>query len=291
MTEGKLECKAYAKVNIGLDVVRRLANGYHEVRMIMQTLSLHDTLFMERCGEEGIFLTTDSGELGDAQENLAYRACKLMFDEYQLSGGIRMHLVKRIPIAAGMAGGSADAAAAFRGMNALYGLELSREQLREQGVKLGADIPYCIMGGTYLSEGIGEILTPAPKMPKCYILVAKPHVSVSTKWVYENLHANELEHHPDIDAMLAAMEAGDLQRLAGKMENVLETVTVRRYPVIRQIAERMEALGAVKAMMSGSGPTVFGLFESEEACHGAYVSMQEDVEIAQIFETAVVSGQ
>jgi len=239
MTEGKLECKAYAKINIGLDVVRRLKNGYHEVRMIMQTLSLHDTLLMERCEEKGIFLTTDSDQLGDIQGNLVYRTCKLMFDEYQLSGGVRVHLVKRIPIAAGMAGGSADAAAAFRGMNILYGLGLSREQLREQGVKLGADIPYCIMGGTYLSEGIGEILTPVPKMPKCHVLVAKPHISVSTKWVYENLHANELTHHPDMDAMLAAIEAGDLRRLASKMENVLETVTVHRYPVIGEIAAKM----------------------------------------------------
>lgn len=283
--EMQVECKAYAKVNIGLDVVRRLESGYHEVRMIMQTVSLHDTLYMERCAQKGIRLVTDSEQLQDMEDNLIYRACRLMFDTYRLPGGVRIRLEKRIPIAAGMAGGSADAAAAFRGLNELFGLGLGMERLREHGVKLGADIPYCMMGGTYLSEGIGEILTPAPAMPACYVLIAKPPVSVSTGWVYENLHVHGLEVHPDIDGMLAEMEAGSLRGLAAKMGNVLESVTVRRYPVIRRLAGQMEEAGAVKAMMSGSGPAVFGLFETREACHGAYEQLQNHEGFAQLFET------
>lgn len=278
------EYQAYAKVNIGLDVVRRLENGYHEVRMIMQTLSLHDTLFMERCEEKGIFLETDSRQLQDTENNLIYRACKLMFDKYQLPGGIRVRLIKRIPIAAGMAGGSADAAAAFRGINDLYGLQLRKEQLMEHGVTLGADIPYCMVGGTYISEGIGEVLTPAPAMPNCYILIAKPPVGVSTKWVYENLHAERLTKHPDIDEMLEAMRKGSLKELAATMANVLEMVTAERYPIIRQLAQQMERAGAVKAMMSGSGPTVFGLFETKEACHSACQQLQEEGELEAVFE-------
>lgn len=286
----KLELKAYAKVNIGLDVVRRLDNGYHEVRMIMQTLSLHDTLVMERCPEKGIVLTTDSEELTCPEDNLIYKAANLMFEAYQLSGGIRIHLQKRIPIAAGMAGGSTDAAAVFRGINQLYQLNLPKEELQKLAVRLGADIPYCIVGGTYVSEGIGEILTPAPDMPECYILVAKPSIGVSTKWVYENLHANSLTNHPDIDGMLEAMKNKNLQLLADKMDNVLERVTVTKYPVINQIKQMMQEQGALRAMMSGSGPTVFGIFETEEKMQDAYDKLKEEGIIQDIFATTIQKG-
>lgn len=285
-----IELKAYAKVNIGLDVVRRLDNGYHEVRMIMQTLSLHDTLLLEMCSQEGIFVTTDAEELTCPEENLVYKAAKMLFENHGLSGGIRIHLQKRIPIAAGMAGGSTDAAAVFRGMNQLYQLGLTVEELMEMGVKLGADIPYCIVGGTYLSEGIGEKLTPAPAMPECYVLVAKPSIGVSTKWVYENLHANELKDHPDIDGMLKAMSEDNLEELAGRMDNVLERVTVTKYPVIAKIEKLMLEQGALRAMMSGSGPTVFGVFKTEEAMNRAYDSMKEEGIIQDIFATTIQNG-
>lgn len=286
----KLELKAYAKVNIGLDVVKRLENGYHQVRMIMQTLSLHDTLTIESCREEGIVLTTDTSALSSPEDNLVYKAAKMMFEKYGLADGIKIHLQKRIPIAAGMAGGSTDAAAVFRGMNQLYNLKLPQEELMKLGVKLGADIPYCIVGGTYLSEGIGEVLTPAPTMPQCYVLVAKPPIGVSTKWVYENLHANELKEHPDIDGMLKAMEENNLKALAAKMDNVLEHVTVRKYPVINEIKQLMEKYGAVRAMMSGSGPTVFGLFATEETMNHAYNKMKEEGIIEDIFATTIEKG-
>lgn len=282
-----MELEAYAKVNIGLDVVRRMENGYHEVRMIMQTLSLHDILTLEMCPEPGIVVTTDSRELTNPQDNLVYKAAQVMFETYDLSGGLKIHLQKRIPIAAGMAGGSTDAAAVFRGINQLYELNLPKETLMKLAVRLGADIPYCIVGGTYLSEGIGEILTPAPSMPECYVLVAKPPIGVSTKWVYENLHANQLQEHPDIDGMLEAMKEQNLGLLAERMDNVLEHVTVTKYPVIVEIQQMMEQHGAIKAMMSGSGPTVFGLYETREAMEQAYDSMKDDDRIKEIFMTTI----
>lgn len=282
-----MELEAYAKVNIGLDVVRRMENGYHEVRMIMQTLSLHDILTLEMCLEPGIVVTTDSRELTNPQDNLVYKAAQVMFETYDLSGGLKIHLQKRIPIAAGMAGGSTDAAAVFRGINQLYELNLPKETLMKLAVRLGADIPYCIVGGTYLSEGIGEILTPAPSMPECYVLVAKPPIGVSTKWVYENLHANQLQEHPDIDGMLEAMKEQNLGLLAERMDNVLEHVTVTKYPVIVEIQQMMELHGAIKAMMSGSGPTVFGLYETREAMEQAYDSMKDDDRIKEIFMTTI----
>ena len=283
MTSMKLN--AYAKVNIGLDVVRRLDNGYHELRTIMQTIGLHDTLYMERCEEPGIFLVTDSEVLGKAEDNLAYRAAKLLFDEFSLEGGVRIRLEKRIPVAAGMAGGSTDAAAVFRGMNVLYELHLSSAELMQRGVLLGADIPYCIVGGTYLAEGIGEVLQPLAAMPDCYLLIAKPPIGVSTKWVYENLHAEKLEKHPDIDGMIQAMEASDLEKLGAKMGNVLEDVTVSGYPVVRTVIEQMEQTGACRAMMSGSGPTVFGIYKTKEQCHSAYEKLKLCDDIAFLCET------
>lgn len=279
----KLQLKAYAKINIGLDVLKKLENGYHEVKMIMQTISLHDTLLLERCETQGIVLETDHEELPDDSSNLAFRAASLLFDAYSLSGGVKIHLKKRIPIAAGMAGGSADAAAVLRGMNAIFGLHLSREELMKLAVKLGADVPYCIVGGTCLAEGIGEKLTRTAPMPECFVLAAKPAASVSTKWVYENLHASSLKKHPDIDRMLREMEAGSLEGLAGCMANVLQDVTCTKYPVVLEIIKKMEALGAKKAMMSGSGPTVFGLFSSKLQMQEAYEQLRSETMIQDLF--------
>lgn len=274
---------AYAKINIGLDVVQRLENGYHQVKMIMQTISLHDTLRFKKCREKGIFLKTDSEELADTENNLIYKAAKMLFDEWQIAGGVQIHLEKRIPIAAGMAGGSTDAAATLRGINKLYALGLSDEELMERAVSIGADVPYCIVGGTYLAEGIGEKLTKLPPMPECYVVVAKPKAGVSTKWVYENLHIEKRKEHPDIDRMIQAIEQQDLDRLGASMENVLEDVTVSRYPVIDKIKTLMMECGAQKAMMSGSGPTVFGLFQSEEGVQNAYNTLLRADEVEQLF--------
>lgn len=258
-----LELKALAKINLGLDVLGRRENGYHDVRMVMQTIYLYDNVTLKKTKAPGVHLTTNLYYLPTDDRNVAYKAAKMLMDEFKIEGGIKITLDKRIPVAAGMAGGSSDAAAVLVGMNRLFELGLSEQELLERGVKLGADVPYCIMRGTVLAEGIGEILTTLPPMPKCFILVAKPNISVSTKTVYERLDAHEIEDHPDIEGVLAGLKAGDLKKIAGAMGNVLERVTVKDYPIIEEIKNIMKEEGALGAMMSGSGPTVFGIFDDK----------------------------
>ena len=277
--------EAYAKVNLGLDVVRRLENGYHEVRMVMQTVGLHDTLRLEKT-KEGIALFTDSSEAPGDEHNLAYKAARIMKERYDIAGGIAIHLQKRIPVAAGMAGGSTDAAAVLKGMNALFALGLSEQELCDVGVRLGADVPYCIIGGTALAEGIGEKLTVLPEAPDCCVLTAKPPISVSTKYVYENLRLSEIERHPDIDGMVSAVRAHNLSGILSRMENVLEHVTEKKYPVITRIKCIMEENGAKKALMSGSGPTVFGIYGSSKEAEKAAEKLSEAAPDAQVFVTA-----
>lgn len=263
MMENTIIRNAYAKINLALDVVRRLLNGYHEVRMIMQTVDICDVLTFKKA-EEGISLKVDNIELPTDGNNLICKAAKLLLETAGVCGGVDITLEKHIPIAAGMAGGSTDAAAALLAVNELYELGFSVEELKAFGVKIGADVPYCIEGGTALAEGIGEVLTPLVAPPHCYLVVAKPDINVSTKFVYENLRANELKVHPDVDGMIADLHAGDLAGIAGKLGNVLETVTVPAYPIIQDIKNTLREQGALNALMSGSGPTVFGLFTNEE---------------------------
>lgn len=269
-----LELKAYAKVNLGLDVVRRLPNGYHEVKMVMQTVGIYDTVTLKKA-KEGITVTTDNEEIPGDENNLVYKAAKLIADACHLTEGVSIRLEKRIPIAAGMAGGSTDAAAVLKGMNELFALGLSEEELKALGLKLGADIPYCIMGGTALAEGIGEKLTGLPDAPECFLLVAKPDINVSTGYVYGNLHLDTLEKHPDIDGMVEAIEQGSLEGVIDRMDNVLQSVTESRYPVITELKQFMEENGARKALMSGSGPTVFGIFAEEEQAKKAKEALEK----------------
>lgn len=267
----KIQLKALAKINLGLDVLRRREDGYHEVKMIMQTIGLHDDLEIRKTKTLGIQVKTNLYYLPTNENNLVYKAAKLLMDEFQIQDGVSIQLKKRIPVAAGMAGGSSDGAAVLWGINQMYGLGLSMQALMERGVRLGADVPYCIQRGTALAEGIGEKLSVLPPMPKCTILIAKPGISVSTKFVYENLHANDLkpEQHPDVDSMIEAMRQKDLGLLCSRMGNVLETVTIPAYPVINEIKRTMMDNGAIGSMMSGSGPTVFGIFDSPAAAKQA----------------------
>lgn len=267
----KIQLKALAKINLGLDVLRRREDGYHEVKMIMQTIGLHDDLEIRKTKTPGIQVKTNLYYLPTNENNLVYKAAKLLMDEFQIQDGVSIQLKKRIPVAAGMAGGSSDGAAVLWGINQMYGLGLSMQALMERGVRLGADVPYCIQRGTALAEGIGEKLSVLPPMPKCTILIAKPGISVSTKFVYENLHANDLkpEQHPDVDSMIEAMRQKDLGLLCSRMGNVLETVTIPAYPMINEIKRTMMDNGAIGSMMSGSGPTVFGIFDSPVAAKQA----------------------
>lgn len=278
--------KAYAKINLGLDVVRRLENGYHEVRMVMQTMGIYDELTFTKL-PEGIELSSNHGSLAMDESNLIYKAIRLMQDKYSIKGGVKAHLVKNIPIAAGLAGGSTDAAATLKAMNELFELGASVKELMEIGVKIGADVPYCVMGGTALAEGIGEKLTALSPMPKCYLLVAKPPIDVSTKYVYEHLDAEGVKVHPDIDGMVAAVQKQNLAGVTERMANVLEEVTIKKHPVISQIKEAMLEMGAENSLMSGSGPTVFGVFSEEQAAKTAYESLKLRFADATIFVTSL----
>lgn len=271
-----LGLKAYGKINLGLDVLRRRENGYHDVRMIMQTVGIFDQIDLIRNEQPGIQLETNLHYLPTNESNLAYQAAKLLMDEFQITEGVSIKLKKYIPIAAGMAGGSSNAAAVLFGVNKMFQLGLSMQGLMDRGVKIGADVPYCIMRGTALSEGIGEILTPLPAVPQCHVLIAKPTISVSTKFVYENLNANSLrpEQHPDIDAIIEGINEQDIHKIADNLGNVLETVTIKEYPVIQAIKDQMIADGAIGSLMSGSGPTVFGLFTDQQAAQKAYENLR-----------------
>ncbi len=282
----EIELKARAKINLSLDVVRRRDDGYHEVRMIMQTVDLYDELTIKKREEPGIKITTDVKDIPVNEDNLIYKTANMLMEKYRIQQGIDIYLKKVIPVAAGMAGGSTDAAAAFVGINELFELQIPKEELMKMAVKIGADVPYCILGGTALSEGIGEVLTPLPNPPQCYLVIAKPDIYVSTKYVYENLRANELKHHPDIDAMAACIKEKNLKKMAQLMENVLENVTVVEYPIIEEIKNTMKRCGALNALMSGSGPTVFGIFESEENANKAKAVVVQNNLAKQTFVSA-----
>ncbi len=259
----KMRLKALGKINLGLDVLGRRENGYHDVRMVMQTVYLYDQICIEKMKEPGIEIKTNLYYLPVNENNLVYKAAKLLMEEFGIEEGVKIDLEKHIPVAAGMAGGSSDAAAVLFGVNRMFDLGLSREGLMERGVAIGADVPYCVMRGTVLAEGIGEMLTPLPPMPRCAVLLAKPPVAVSTKLVYEKLDSREIVMHPNIDGIIDGLKSGSLSQVASHMGNVLEDVTVSEYPVIEKIKNAMKEEGAMNAMMSGSGPTVFGLFDDK----------------------------
>ena len=286
-----ISLKALAKINLGLDVVRRREDGYHEVRMIMQTIHLYDRLDIKRTKESGIQIQTNLSFLPVNENNLIYKAAKLLMDEFSITDGVSVKLDKRIPVAAGMAGGSTDAAAMLFGMNRLFSLGLTKRQLMERGVQIGADVPYCIMRGTALAEGIGEELSPLDPMVKCPVLIAKPSISVSTKFVYQNLKLDDTTVHPDIDLLIEDIRAKNLYDIAAHMGNVLETVTIPNYPVIDEIKKHMLSNGAVGAMMSGSGPTVFGLFDDEDTAKKAYKAMRSSHLARQVYLTSVYNNR
>lgn len=280
-----IRLKARAKINLGLDVIGRRENGYHDVRMVMQTVGLYDRIIMTRIPEEEIRIKTNIGFLPVNENNLVYKAIMLMKNKYKLDGGIEVDLNKFIPVAAGMAGGSSDAACALFGMNRLFKLNVPMRELMKLGVEIGADVPYCLMRGTALAEGIGEKLTRLPDMPFCHILIAKPPVNVSTKLVYEKLDNTDVKLHPDIDGIIEAIKLKDVALVASRMGNVLESVTVPLYPVIDSIKKDMIEHGAINAMMSGSGPTVFGIFPDEQSMIACQQFLRQKGEARQVYTT------
>ena len=282
-----MRLRALAKINLGLDILRKREDGYHEVRMIMQTIQMYDVLEMKRVRKPGISLSVNYSYIPNDERNLVYKAAKLLMDEFQVKGGVDIHLEKFIPVAAGMAGGSSDAAAALVGINRMFQLGLTKRQLMERGVQIGADVPYCVMRGTALAEGIGEKLTSLPGVPMCYVLIGKPGINVSTKFVYGNLHLDEVTDHPDIDGMVQAIRNHDLYGITDRMGNVLESVTCPAYPVIDELKAQMMKNGAVNAMMSGSGPTVFGIFDDPDKAEFARDQLKISGLSKQTFLTTV----
>lgn len=280
-----MRLKAYGKINLALDVVRKRPDGYHEVRMVMQTVKIYDGIEITVTDTGKIEIETNLYFLPVNENNLMHKAAKLLMDEFDIKSGIKIVLQKVIPVSAGMAGGSTDAAAVMYGVNKLFNLGLTMKELMERGVRIGADVPYCIMRGTALSEGIGEKLTPLHQPPHMWLLIAKPPVNVSTKFVYENLNLPAIDRHPDIDAMVEAITKGDKNGVAQNMENILESVTVREYPVIEEIKNIMKENGAVNALMSGSGPTVFGLYEKKEQAAKVKDILQKSNIARQVFVT------
>ena len=287
----KRNYRARAKINLALVVCRRLENGYHEVRMVMQTVDLFDELEFKIRNDPDIILSVDSKDyLGDLENNLIFRAAKLMKQQYNIQHGVEIRLKKNIPVAAGMAGGSTDAAATMLAMNELYELGLTREQLMEQAVGLGADIPFCIMGGTALAEGIGERLSPLAAPPKAVLLIVKPPIMVSTQWVYQHLQLKAIERHPDIDGMVEALAQGDLKGITDRMENVMETVTEKAHPIITDIKEMMLGNGAMNTLMSGSGPSIFGVFTEEDTARAAAGSVDQTLKTKGINAQVNITG-
>ena len=256
--------KGYAKVNIALDVAGRRVDGYHDVRMIMQTIPLYDEISVGRAEGSGeIFLTCDDKELPVDERNLAFKAASLVMRKFGINASVSIDIKKNIPKEAGLAGGSADAAAVINAMDSLFCLNMSEKQKDEIAVRLGADVPFCLRKGTYLSEGIGERLTKIADFPNCHMLLVKPAFGISTAWAYNEVDKKNNINHPDIDGLISAIEKGSLKEIAGLKGNVLETVSEDKYPEIREIKRKLEDMGAVFSMMSGSGPTVFGIFDDK----------------------------
>lgn len=285
-----MRLRALAKINLGLDILRKREDGYHEVRMIMQTIQMYDVLEIRRVKKPGISLSVNYPYIPNDERNLVYKAAKLLMDEFQVKSGVDIRLEKFIPVAAGMAGGSSDAAAALVGINRLFKLGLSEKDLMDRAVNIGADVPYCVMRGTALAEGIGEKLTRITPVPDCFILIGKPGINVSTKAAYESLQLDKITTHPDIDGMIKDIECGNLLAMTEKMGNVFEPGIIGKYPVIGEIKELMEAHGALKAMMSGSGPTVFGIFDDRKKMEAAAAALRESRLAKTVFATEVTKA-
>ncbi|MBQ7463784.1 MAG: 4-(cytidine 5'-diphospho)-2-C-methyl-D-erythritol kinase [Lachnospiraceae bacterium] len=293
-----MQINAYAKINLGLDITGRRSDGYHDLKMVMQTIDLHDVITIHAIPEingseeEGnILVTCNDSSLPVDERNLAFRAARLLFSEFSITDNLEIDIIKNIPVAAGLGGGSADAAAVLKGVNEFFGLGLSDEELMERGAELGADIPFLINGGTALAQGIGEILEPLGAPLGLTAIVAVPDIMVSTKEVYEEYDRREFTGaHPDIDHLKAAIEMDDIGCIPEFLGNVLESVTIPRYPVIDRIKEIMMSNGAAGALMSGSGPSVFGLFVDDASVERVYNCLEEAQITDRIFLTGFYNG-
>lgn len=279
ITGGRAIARSFAKINLTLDVLGKRADGYHNVKMIMQTVSLFDLVLVDQTKND-ISISTNLRFLPTNEKNIAYAAAKTFFDKTGIKGGCKIMIHKNIPVAAGLAGGSGNAAAVLQSLNMLYNTGLTNEQLCKIALELGADVPYCILGGTYLAEGIGEMLTPLSSMKKCVILMVKPPINVSTASIYNAIDNAPINDRPDTESMILALDHGDINAVAKNLSNVMGAVTEELHPIIRGIKQKMIMNGAIGAEMSGSGPTVFSIFpdfETAKRSHDSFAYQFKDV--------------
>lgn len=261
--------KAPAKINLTLDVLHKRPDGYHEVEMIMTTVDLADRIGLENREDGKIHILSIDRFVPNDHRNLAYQAAKLLKDKYHVSAGVTIKIDKHIPVAAGLAGGSSDAAATLKGLNTLWNLGLSLDELAEIGTKIGSDVAFCVYGGTALATGRGEIIQELPSPANCWIILAKPTLGVSTADVYGNLNIQNIVH-PNTQQMVKAIETKDFNQMCASVGNVLESVTFKLYPEVAGLKEQMKRFGADAVLMSGSGPTVFGIVQQESKVQRIY---------------------
>lgn len=281
---GYMELKAYAKINLSIDVIDEREDGYHEVSMIMQSIELHDILKFKK-SDRGIRIYCSSPYVPCDKRNIVFKALELVRKKYNISSGMEIQIEKRIPVAAGLGGGSSDAASAIIAANKIWNLELSNAEMMDLGGMVGADVPFCIKGGTALARGIGEKITELPSIGRIYIVLAKPPVSVSTREIYNSLKMDEIVIRPDTQKLVKSINDRNIKYVADNMINVLESVTIKKYPVIDEIKSIMVNFGALGSMMSGSGPTVFGIFEDDRTAEVCYNRLRDYMKDVYITET------
>lgn len=277
--------KAYAKINISLDVTGKREDGYHLLKMIMQTIELYDFITVDRCNS-GINIICNKPYVPIDERNLAYKAAKLFMDTYNIKSGVSIGIKKNIPVSAGMAGGSTNAAAVLKAVNQVFNANVSDDELKTLGLRLGADVPFCITGGTALCEGIGEIITPLKPFKNHILVLVKPSFGVSTKEVYQSLNINKIFKRPETEKLIQAMESEDLRFVSENMKNVLENVTLRKHTILREIKKEMMNRGALGSMMSGSGPTVFGFFDDMLKAQFCFEKLKENYK--EVFITRTI---
>lgn len=284
-----MKMKAYAKINIALDAIGKREDNYHLLRMIMQTIDLYDVIDIEKSKDSKVSISCNKHYVPTDERNLAYKAAVLFKDEFDIKSGVRIKIKKNIPVAAGMAGGSTNAAAVLVLMNKLFNINAESKVLKEIGLKIGADIPYCIEGGTALCEGIGEIITPLKPFENKILVVLKPNFGVSTKEVYTSLDINKIRKHANIEGLIQAMEKDDLKYVCKNMKNVLENVTIKKHTILKNIKEDMRRSGALGAMMSGSGPTLFAFFDNMLTAQKSFEFLKGKYKYSDVYITRTLN--
>lgn len=287
ITGDRAMARSYAKINLTLDVLGKRPDGYHNVEMIMQTVSLYDLVLVDKT-ESGISVSTNLRYLPNNEKNIAYKAALAFFDYTKIDSGCKIMIHKNIPVAAGLAGGSGNAAAVLCALNKLFNANLSVDTLKELGATLGADVPYCISGGTALATGIGEIITPLPNIKNAVILIVKPAISVSTAAIYNEIDNAPITRRPDTEAMIRAIENNDIISISDNLSNVMGTVTENMHPIVRGIRKKMILNGALGAVMSGSGPTVFGIFPDYETAKKSHDSFYH--QFKEVYIVSTING-